>query len=413
VGKRPLLNLVADVDAEQRGLKRSFGELWTAQQRQMHSLHYVISYRASFKPELPNFCIKRYSRKGDVVLDPFTGRGTTALQANLLGRVAWGCDVNPLATRMTTAKTMPVGLDEIVLRLNETNFCRPVSLDGYSEYFAPFYHPDTYRELLNLRASFSERRDQVSNFIELLATSRLHGHSPGFFSVYSFPQISIPPESQRSINKKRKQTPEYRAVAPRIIKKAAQALRDGFASEFFAVSEANLFKVSDSRNMSFVPNNSVDLIVTSPPFLDKVDYLNDNWLECWFNGISIDEFKDKLVMCRDVVEWQNFMQDALSEMCRVLKPRSYAVVEVGEVDTPNGRLFLDELVAEAAEAVVVGDKRLIVDEVLVNQQEFTKLSHCFNVDNNQKGTNTNRLVVIKCIAKPERNKRIRQTRVVR
>ncbi len=405
MAKRPSLNLVEDVDAGEKGLKRSIGELWTAKQRQMHSLHYVVSYRASFKPELPNFCIKRYSRKGDVVLDPFSGRGTTALQANLLGRVAWGCDINPLGVRLTSAKTQPVGLDEIVLRLNEINFRRPVSLDGYQEYFEPFYHPDTYRELINLRKAIATNGDQVNNFIELLATSRLHGHSPGFFSVYSFPQISIPPESQRTINKKRHQEPEYRAIAPRIIKKAAQSLRDGFSSEFFAVSSANKFSISDSRDMNFVPTNSVDLIVTSPPFLDKVDYLNDNWLECWFNGISMDKFKENLVMCRDVSQWQVFMRDVLQEMCRVLKPRSYAVVEVGEVESTQGMIYLDEVVARAAEEVSTMEKRLVVDEVLVNQQEFTKLAHCFNVDNNRKGTNTNRLVILKCITKKRVNGR--------
>ena len=117
----PVLKLVEDKTSRDIGYRRLVGELWTQQQRQMHSLHYIVSYRASFKPELPDFCIRRYSKKGDVVLDPFCGRGTTPLQANLLGRIAWFSDVNPLAFRMTRAKTMPVGLDEIVLRLNEVD----------------------------------------------------------------------------------------------------------------------------------------------------------------------------------------------------------------------------------------------------------------------------------------------------
>ena len=276
MAQKPSLKLVEDKTLPQEGFKRLVGELWTARQRQMHSLHYAVSYRGSFKPELPDFCIKRYSKKGDIVLDPFCGRGTTPLQANLLGRVSWASDVNPLAVRLAQAKTNPVGLDEIVLRLTEVDFRRPVDLKGYQEQFAPFYHPDTYRELLNLRSFIGQRRDRVNDFIELLAISRLHGHSPGFFSVYSFPQISVPPESQDLINKKRRQEPEYRAVAPRIIKKAAQSLRDGFTSDFFAISSANRTTISDARALRWVPTNSVDLIVTSPPFLDKVDYVTDN-----------------------------------------------------------------------------------------------------------------------------------------
>lgn len=399
------LKLVQDKMAVDGSYKRLVGELWTSQQRQMHSLHYVVSYRASFKPELPDFCIKRYSEKGGIVLDPFSGRGTTALQANLLGRIAWACDINPLAVRLTKAKTAPVGLDEIVLRLNEVDFCRPVDLQGYTDRLSPFYHPDTYRELVNLRAHIQARSDQVDRFIELLAISRLHGHSPGFFSVYSFPQISIPPERQTMINRKRRQEPEYRSVAPRVIKKAAQALRDGFSSDFFAVSSANCVEISDARDMNWIPANAVDLIVTSPPFLDKVDYITDNWLEFWFAGINPNSFSSKLVMCSSLDEWTRFIHDVLSEMLRVLKPRGYAVVEVGEVETVDGMVYLDEMVAREAERISGPQKRMIVEEVLINQQNFTKLANCFNVENNRKGTNTNRLVVIKCVSKQKGRRR--------
>ena len=405
MSKRTSLKLVEDQQDTPGGYKRFVGELWTAQQRQMHSLHYVVSYRASFKPELPDFCIKRYSEKGGVVLDPFCGRGTTALQTNLLGRVSLGCDVNPLAVRLAQAKTEPVGLDEIVLRLNEIDFRRPVDLSGYQEKFAPFYHADTYRELINLRNFTKENPDRINRFIDLIAISRLHGHSPGFFSVYSFPQISVPPQNQRMINIKRGQVPEYRAVAPRIIKKAAHALRDGFTSDYFSVSSANAFKVSDARRLDWISSNSVDLVVTSPPFLDKVDYITDNWLENWYCGLNVKSFKDNLVMCSGLEQWRSFMSGVLKELLRVIKEGGFAVIEVGEVEKNGQTIFLDEVVAEEALKVNNDSKRFIVEEVLVNQQQFTKLANCFNVDNNSKGTNTNRLVVLKSVKKRTRKRK--------
>ena len=76
-----------------------------------------------------------------------------------------------------------------------------------------------------------------------------------------------------------------------------------------------------------------------------------------------------------------------------------AVVEVGEVESSGEVIYLDEVVAEAAESIKSPQKRFVVEEVLINQQKFTKLANCFKVDNNQKGTNTNRLVVLKCISK--------------
>ena len=75
-------------------------EFWTAKQRQASSLH-EISYRACFKPQLPRFFIERLTRPGEVVYDPFMGRGTTVLEAALLGRVPCGCDINPLSVVLT------------------------------------------------------------------------------------------------------------------------------------------------------------------------------------------------------------------------------------------------------------------------------------------------------------------------
>src|SRR6266478_9797877 len=75
-------------------------EFWTAKQRQANSLH-EVSYRACFKPQLPRFFIERLTKPGDRVYDPFMGRGTTPLEAALLGRVPLGNDINPLSAVMT------------------------------------------------------------------------------------------------------------------------------------------------------------------------------------------------------------------------------------------------------------------------------------------------------------------------
>jgi DNA modification methylase len=379
------------------------GELWTSTQRQMHSLHYAVSYRASFKPELPEFCIGRYSAPGDIVLDPFSGRGTTALQAALMGRVPYASDANPLATLLTAAKLQPAALDEVVLRLHEIDLLRPVPLQAYKEMLSPFYHPDTYRELINLRLAIKNRPDRINKFIELLAISRLHGHSGGFFSVYSFPQISIPPERQELINKKRRQEPEYRPVIPRIIKKAAQSLRDGLHGEFHTFADKGVVRRSDARSITWLQRNSVDLIVGSPPFLDKVDYLTDNWLEFWFSGISPRSFQNQMMMSASVDEWRSFIRDVLREALRVIKPNSFIILEVGEVETDEGTIYLDEVLGEEAERIRDTEKFLRVEEVLVNQQSFSKLSNCFQVENNRKGTNSNRLVVLTAV--PYRYKR--------
>src|SRR5438105_2287948 len=89
-------------------------EFWTARQCQAHSLH-EISYRACFKPQLPRFFIERLTQPGDRVYDPFMGRGTSLVEAALLGRLPIGCDVNPLSKVLIEPRFGPPFLQEVAV----------------------------------------------------------------------------------------------------------------------------------------------------------------------------------------------------------------------------------------------------------------------------------------------------------
>ena len=91
-------------------------EFWTSRQRAAHSLH-EVSYRACFKPQLPRFFIERLTRPGDVVYDPFMGRGTTVLEAALLGRTSLGNDVNPLSRILVEPRLRPPSAATVQQRL--------------------------------------------------------------------------------------------------------------------------------------------------------------------------------------------------------------------------------------------------------------------------------------------------------
>lgn len=376
------------------GYRRIIGEFWTARQRQMHSIHYAVSYRASFKPELPNYFIEKYCSdpSKDIVFDPFGGRGTTILQANIQGYAGYSNDVNPLSERISRPKTRPVSIDSIEDVLDRMDLSVEVDVSGY-DLFAPFYHIDTYREILALKKYLSENRSDADEFVEMIALSRLHGHSNGFFSVYSFPQISVPSSAQVRINQQRNQFPDYRDVKPRILKKAKRVLADFIPQEVKLlrdISSRNVFTCNDTRDMSDIPDGVAALIVTSPPFLNKADYIQDNWLEFWFLGIDSEPLKKQVVQTDNLDEWSIFMLGSLKEMHRVLQPGGVAVVEVGDVKYGREVVNLDEVVVDLSKKA-----GFTIEEVLINSQQFTKLANCFNVDNMKKGTNTNRLVVLR------------------
>ena len=127
-------------------------------------------------------------------------------------------------------------------------------------------------------------------------------------------------------------------------------------------------------------------MVTSPPFLDVVDYHQDNWLRCWFNGI--DTGGVNIWHLSNPGAWQEKMTDLFKELKRILVPGGYVAFEVGEVR--NGKIFLETLVVPAA--LTAG---LIPEMVIVNSQAFTKTSNCWGVDNLKKGTNTNRIILLR------------------
>jgi hypothetical protein len=181
-------------------------EFWTARQRAAHSLH-EISYRACFKPQLPRFFIERLTEPGDTVYDPFAGRGTTLIEAALLNRRPLGCDINPLSRMLCEPRLSPPSLADITTRLQAIDFgSQP---DGNTDHLLVFYHPATLREICALRHYFIQRADdgrldEVDAWIRMVATNRLTGHSPGFFSVYTLPpNQAVSLQSQQRINTKR------------------------------------------------------------------------------------------------------------------------------------------------------------------------------------------------------------------
>ena len=369
-------------------------EFWTSKQRAANSLH-EVSYRACFKPQLPRFFLQRLTRRGDLSYDPFMGRGTTLLEAALLERVPCGCDISPLSRVLIAPRLRPPTLPEIIGRLQKMNYTTPHEIP---EELLVFYHPETLKEICSLRHDLIERNasgqgDFIDDWIRMVAVNRLTGHSPGFFSVYTLPPnqaVSI--KRQRQINEKRGQTPPRRHIAQIIAAKSRQLLADCDAAVKRALSATCGSVRLLTRHCGHTPEiatGRVSLVVTSPPFLDVVDYAGDNWLRCWFVGV--DTSSVKLTVPNKLDAWQAAMTEVFHELHRILKPGGHVAFEVGEVHA--GKTKLEEAVLPCG--VEAGLEALLI---VINKQEFTKTAKCWGVDNNTKGTNTNRIVVFR---KPE------------
>jgi hypothetical protein len=366
-------------------------EFWTALQRQANRLH-EISYRACFKPQLPRFFIERLTDPGGVVYDPFMGRGTTPLEAALFGRIPQACDINPLSVVLTRPRLHPPQLADVARRLKEIGLS---DHDEFPEELLVFYHPETLKEISSLKKYLRQRRaagsmDAVDEWICMVAINRLTGHSNGFFSVYTLPpNQATSVKAQQRINEKRSQTPPRRHVREIMLKKSRILL-----SECDPIVRQTLTSVAGQSRLLTQPaastpqiaSNSVHLAVTSPPFLDVVDYAGDNWLRCWFLGI--DAKSVPITKLKNLEDWQEAMTAVFRELRRVLAPGGHLAFEVGEVR--GGTVKLEEAVLPCG--VRAGLQPVLV---LINDQEFTKTANCWGVDNGFKGTNTNRIVLFR------------------
>ena len=358
-------------------------EFWTAKQRQSNSIH-EISYRACYKPELPNFFIDIFTKEGDVVYDPFAGRGTTLIEAALLNRQIIANDVNPLSKILTQPRLKIPTIQDIQARLDQIKFCgQRADID-----LSMFFHRDTESEIVSLKNNLED--NPIDNWIRMVSTNRLTGHSAGFFSGYTLPPNQAASQHrQKLINNRLGIVPPYKNTKEIIIKKSKSLMRN-ISSELSRrlenVSSTAIFSSVDSRKTSHISSDSVHLTVTSPPFLNIVRYAEDNWLRSWFNGIDASKIESKISSCRTVDKWSNVMSGVFSELYRVTVPGGWVAFEVGEVN--NGKIKLDEHV------IPLGlSSGFVCAGVMVNSQDFTKTSNIWGVENMKIGTNTNRIVL--------------------
>ena len=182
------------------------------------------------------------------------------------------------------------------------------------------------------------------------------------------PNQAVSPESQVKINLKRNQEPDYRNTKSLIYRKSKSLIRNLDPAELQNLHNAGasaLFLENDACRSEEIAANSVQLTVTSPPFLNIVQYSRDNWLRCWFNHINTAEIEQKITMTAAVEEWSAVMKEVFQELFRITRNGGWVAFEVGEVR--HGKIKLEEYI------IPVGLKAgFNCTGVVINRQQFTK-----------------------------------------
>ncbi len=308
------------------------GSLWEGSfNGRESSIHQLSPYVGKLKSGMAGALIEKFSCPGDVVLDPFCGSGIVPCEALLRGRHAIGNDLNPYAYLLTKAKlSAPATHSEAVTRalkaLDEAA-TETVSLREIPDWVRAFFHPDTLKEAVALVHVLRRRRE---HFVLACLLGILHHVRPGFLSYpasHLVPYLRIkkyPPKLYAEMYR-------YRPVRPRLLAKIGRAYRR------FQPPERTLDRVVLHENAMALPLvcNSVDAIISSPPYYGALDYGRDNRLRLWFLGVEDYREVDAKLTSNDRVYIPE-MTRAVGEMLRLLRPGKCAVLVLGDYNR-NGR----------------------------------------------------------------------------
>ena len=347
-------------------------------QNSTYASHALHAFPAKFPPQLPAQFIQALTEPGERVLDPMMGSGTTLLEAQIAGRQPFGCDIDPLAARITQSKLSTPNLQKCadwaerviaqaqqrMQNLSALQTGLEASFDAKSLEFIYYWFDDQTRlELFALKQEIDQISDDaLRRFFMIIFSAIIITKSGGVSRALDLAHT----RPHRSQEKTR------RPVFAEFRKRIKQTLRSWTVP---ANALPGLLARGNAQAIP-LPNNSIDLIVTSPPYASNaIDYMRANKFSLVWMGYSISElsklrstyiggeaaqktylshlppYTAQIVQAltekdarkgRTLARYYNEMQQALREMYRVLKPDKCAIVVVGtsiireiDVETPR------------------------------------------------------------------------------
>lgn len=332
----------------------SAGPLWhSISSRWGHSMHTMCSYHGMFPAKVAHQFIQQYSKPGEVVLDPFSGRGTTPLQARVEGRKAIANDLSPLAYVLSRAKTEPPTweaangfVDELERAFRST---KPGALD-VSPDIRMLYHDNTLAQICFIRERLLSKEITTWRRAEFMLAGSLAGIMHGGWrrdGTSQYLSISMPNTFSMSPTYVEKFIREN--GLQKIDQDVFERLREKLARLYLDASiglagTAHYLDAATLMSGSKLAKGSVDLVVTSPPYLQVVNYAQSNWIRLWLLGIDEvgreqGEGRKKLNAVLDhghtYTSYCEFMRRTAVGVQRVLKKDGVAVLVIGDVKEPG------------------------------------------------------------------------------
>jgi hypothetical protein len=314
------------------------------------TLHQIAPFIGKLKSSIACDLVKQFSAKGQTVYDPFSGSTSIGLEAWTLGRNVITNDLSPYALLLAKAKLHPPAtLGRALKRLQaaaeeaETHLAGVV-IEEVPPWVSEFFHPDTLREII---AWVRALKNQKDDFLLAALLGILHHQRPGFLS---YPSSHTVPYLRQNLFP-RQGFPElyaYRSVLDRLERKVRRTFRR------VPVLDRSLTRCCFQMEAStFAPPHPVDVIITSPPYMQQLDYGRDNRLRLWFLGVEDWQTLDNQVSPSEDVFLQ-VMGKCFETWKYMLNKRQHCILVLGDTLSRRFRRRIPLVVAEIAARQVGG-----------------------------------------------------------
>lgn len=252
-----------------------------------HGLH---KYPAKFFPELPRWLVARYSRPGDLILDPFMGSGTANLEAMLLGRPSVGVDIDPFSRFLARVKTTPLppaelaaAAAELTARLERFDPAAAVADIPEFPYRDNWFKPYALQELAFIKGGIAG----------LPATPAVKDFLLAVFSSVIRQASQADNNCTRTVVRKKLD----KRIAPGYALSLFRKRLESNVAGMLALAEQPTAPVAIPTNcsatdLSAYPAETFDLALTSPPYLNAVDYPRTHQLEMYWLGLAAGSLRD-------------------------------------------------------------------------------------------------------------------------
>lgn len=314
-----------------------------------HFTHLLHPYPAKFPLQLPNLILTKFGKKGQTVLDPFCGSGTTLVEARLLGFNAIGVDVNGLASLLSKVKATPLTDEE-----QQTVKKFIITIENEDFQWRIKRPPIEVKQIEGLDHWFQHNvAEELTHLLNLI--NRLNNNNVKDFLKIVVSSIIVKVSNQESDTRfaAKNKGIKDNFTFNQFIYKANEFLE--YITEFSKrVSKTGYLTIlnADSRNLSMLRDESIDIIITSPPYANTYDYylyhkFRKRWLDIdvkFAQNNEIGSRREYSSLKKTSEKWTTDLKLCFAEMYRLIKKDSLAFIVIGDSVIDKQLVKIDEVI---------------------------------------------------------------------